>query len=303
MAEELQQQPRKKRALRRVSLHVLLSVLAVLTALLLYFILNSLSLRLVNVSIESKVVSPIRIVHLSDLHNAQFGRQNAKLVESVAAQSPDLIFMSGDMLNSSEENTDTVTSLIADLQPIAPVYYGYGNHEKAWEKRFGRDLKPIMEAAGAVVVDVDFVDLEVRGTRIRIGGYMAYYGVPHMTAKEKKQQDLEFAFFEDFQSTDRLKLLIDHIPTGWVDWNYVDKYPVDLVFSGHYHGGTMRVPILDRGLYAPYVGWFPPFSKGVYSGTLAACILSPGLGSEYHIPRVNNPPVILVVDLIPNNAE
>ena len=297
MAEGMQQ-PRRRRAVWRVFWRVLLSVFAVLAILLLFFILTSLSLTVENVSIAAPVSSPLRIVHLSDLHNAEYGKHNETLVKLVAEQHPDLIFISGDMLNSDDEDTEIVTSLISDLSSLAPVYYGYGNHEKSWERRFGKSLRPVLESAGAIVVDSDYVDLEVKGTELRIGGYMGYYHAPHLTTKDKAQQKVELAFFENFQNTDRLKLLINHIPTGWVDWNYVDDYPVDLVFSDHYHGGIVRIPILDQGLYAPYVGWLPPFSKGVYVGTQATCVLSAGLGTERFIPRVNNPPEIVVVDLI-----
>ena len=289
------EQEKRRPRIRRV----VLALLAVLAGLFLYYYISSLFLHVENVTVQARIASPIRIVHLTDLHNAQFGQRNEKIVQLVASQDPDLIVMSGDMLNSDEESTEIVTALIADLSKIAPVYYGYGNHEKAWEQRFACDLRPILESAGAVVVDNDYLDLEINGTALRIGGYMGYYPIPHMTTSDEGQQALELAFAKDFEDTERLKLLINHIPTGWVDWNYVNKYPVDIVFSGHYHGGIMRIPILDQGLYAPYVGWFPHFSKGVYTGTLATCVLSAGLGTEYHIPRLNNPPEIVVVDLIP----
>ena len=288
----------QKKGKRRI-LRIFLFAIGLLTILLLYYYISSLFLHVEHISIPCKVVSPIRIVHLSDLHNAQFGKNNQKLVEAVALQEPDLIVMSGDMLNWDEERVDIVTSCISELSRIAPVYYGYGNHEKSWENHFHRDLRQILESAGAVVVDNDYVDLEIKGTPVRIGGYAGYYPVPHMTTSDITQQELVLAFSLDFQNTDRLKLLINHIPTSWVDWGYVNKYPVDLVFSGHYHGGVMRIPILDQGLYAPYVGWFPKFSKGVCTGSRASCVLSAGLGNEYHIPRINNPPEIVVVDLVP----
>lgn len=279
---------------------VLLTISGLLTAVLLYGFVSSLFLHVETVSVVTDVVSPIRIVHLTDLHNAQFGKDNAKLIDKVAAQNPDLIFMSGDMLNEDDPNSEIVTALISDLSLIAPVYFGYGNHEKHWEKTHGQDLRPLLEQAGASVEDNDYIDLELKGTKIRIGGYMAYYPVPHMSTNDEAQEALELAFAEDFENTDRLKILINHIPTGWVDWNYVNKYPVDIVFSGHYHGGMIRIPILDQGLYAPYVGLFPHFTKGVYAGQKATCILSAGLGIEHHIPRFYNPPEIVVVDLIPN---
>ena len=288
----------QKKGKRRI-LRIFLFAIGLLTILLLYYYISSLFLHVEHISIPCKVVSPIRIVHLSDLHNAQFGKNNQKLVEAVALQEPDLIVMSGDMLNWDEERVDIVTSCISELSRIAPVYYGYGNHEKSWENHFHRDLRQILESAGAIVVNNDYLDLECKGTAIRIGGYMGYYPVPKMTTEDEAQKALEFAFFADFENTDRLKLLINHIPTGWIDWHYSDKNPVDIVFSGHYHGGIIRIPILDQGLYAPYVGWFPPFTKGVYFGDLAVCVLSPGLGNEHFIPRINNPPEIVVVDLVP----
>ena len=302
MAQE-KRESRKGRAAWRVFWRVFFSILALLTAIFLYYLLSSLSLSVETLSLETKAVSPVRIVQLTDLHNTQYGERNKKLIALVAAQEPDLIFMCGDMLNRDEENTEIVTSLISALSSTAPVYYGYGNHEKTWEKRCGRSLKPLLEAAGAIVVDNDYVDLDLNGNPLRIGGYMGYYPLPHMTTADKSQQEREQAFFRDFEDTERIKLLIDHIPTGWVDWDYVDNYPVDVVFSGHYHGGVMRIPIIDQGLYAPYVGWFPPFSKGVYSGTQAVCVLSAGLGNDSRFPRVNNPPEIVVIDLIPKTEE
>ena len=278
---------------------MLFFILGFIIVFFFYGFVISLFLHVETVSVKTDVVSPIRIVQLTDLHNAQFGKDNTKLVAKVTAQNPDIIIMSGDMLNEDDPNTDVVLSLISDLSLVAPVYFGYGNHEKHWERIHGQDLRPLLEQAGASVVNNDYVDLEFKGTEIRIGGYMAYYPVPHMSTSDEAQQALELAFAEDFENTDRLKILINHIPTGWLDWNYVNKYPVDIVFSGHYHGGMMRIPILDQGLYAPYVGWFPHFTKGVYTGQMATCILSAGLGIEHHLPRFYNPPEIMVVDLTP----
>ena len=283
----------------RKSVFFLLIILGLLTDLLIKLYLTSILLCVEEYKVEAAVDNRIRIVHLSDLHNSEFGRNNVRLVRKVQEQHPDLILMSGDMLNRDEENIDVVTALIRRLADVAPVFYGYGNHEKAWERRFGYDLKAVLEKNGANVVDNSFYDVSVQGNEIRIGGYMGYYQAALMDTKDPAEQEKAFKFAKDFQNTDRVKLLINHIPTQWVDWDYVDKFPVDLVFSGHYHGGVMRSPFLDQGLYAPYVGWFPPFTKGVYAGEKAICVLSAGLGSEYHIPRLNNPPEIVAVELVP----
>lgn len=73
------------------------------------------------------------------------------------------------------------------------------------------------------------------------------------------------------------------------------------MLSGHYHGGVIRIPVINQGVYAPYVGWFLSYTKGVYIGTQATCVLSTGLGSEQSIPKLNNPPEIVVVDLVPKD--
>lgn len=282
---------------RRPRTALLLAALFLLVAALLGFVRQGLAVTAY--SLETKVTGPIRIVLLTDLHNAEFGENNEKLAALVEKQGPDLIFLGGDMLNRDDPHIGTVLTLIENLTPIAPVYYGYGNHEYSWERTFGQDLRQNLEKAGAVVVDNGYVDVEVNGQELRIGGYMGYYRQPGMLFESMEQWEKEILFMLDFEDTNRLKLLINHIPTAWLDWEYIDRFPVDIVFSGHYHGGVIRIPVLEQGLIAPYVGWFPPYTKGVFTGETATCVLSAGLGVEHHVPRWNNPPEVVVVDLVP----
>lgn len=264
-----------------------------------YFYISSKSLTINEYTVEESVTSSIRILQLSDLHSAEFGDNNKELVDLVKVQSPDLIVMSGDMINRDEENLDIITDLISSLSDAAPIYYGYGNHEVDWIESFGFDLEDKLTQAGAVVLNNSYRDVSVNDSELRIGGYMGYYRQPGMFTQDDAQKKSELDFANDFENTDRLKILINHIPTQWVDWDYINEYPVDIVFSGHYHGGAIRIPIIDQGLYAPYVGWFPPYTKGMFTGSQATCVLSTGLGSEHNIPRLNNPPEIVVVDVIP----
>ena len=112
----------------------------------------------------------------------------------------------------------------------------------------------------------------------------------------QKQYEMDFA--DVFEDTHRFKLLLCHIPTAWLDWEYINDYPVDLVLCGHNHGGQIRLPLLGP-LYAPYVGLFPDYTEGLFLGQEAACVLSRGLGSSPGMPRINNLPEITVIDLIP----
>lgn len=264
-----------------------------------YFFITSKNLTINKYSLNESVISSIRILQLSDLHNAEFGDNNEELIDLVKKQSPDLIVMSGDMINRDEENLDIITDLISSLSDVAPIYYGYGNHEVDWIESFGFDLEDKLTQAGAVVLNNSYRDVSVNDSELRIGGYMGYYRQPGMLTQDEEQKKVELDFANDFENTDRLKILINHIPTQWVDWDYINEYPVDIVFSGHYHGGAIRIPIIDQGLYAPYVGWFPPYTKGMFTGSQATCVLSTGLGSEHNIPRLNNPPEIVIVDVVP----
>ena len=287
----------KKQWARKILLTLLIIIL-ITVGTLIYFYLAFQDLTVSNYTIEADISNTIRIVQLSDLHNEEFGDNNAELVSLVEAQHPNLIIMSGDMLNRDDPDTAVVASLIHSLVSIAPVYFGYGNHETSWENKYGKVLHDVFTTAGAIVLDDKYVDVVINGEPVRIGGYMGYYRQPGMFTNDTNQWDREFLFFDGFESTDSFKMLINHIPTQWVDWNYIDKYPVDLVLCGHYHGGMVRIPFLDQGLYAPYIGWFPPFTKGAWEGSEASCILSTGLGTEHSIPRINNPPEIAVIDVL-----
>lgn len=279
---------------------ILLSAFALVIAVVVgYFFITSKNLTINKYSLNESVISSIRILQLSDLHSAEFGDNNKELVDLVKKQSPDLIVMSGDMINRDEENLDIITDLISSLSDVAPIYYGYGNHEVDWIESFGFDLEDKLTQAGSVVLNNSYRDVSVNDSELRIGGYMGYYRQPGMLTQDEEQKKIELDFANDFENTDRLKILINHIPTQWVDWDYINEYPVDIVFSGHYHGGAIRIPIIDQGLYAPYVGWFPPYTKGMFTGSQATCVLSTGLGSEHNIPRLNNPPDIVIVDVVP----
>lgn len=254
-------------------------------------------LTTVHYELETDLTEPIRIVQLTDLHGGVFGKDNDILIQMVTDAQPDLILMTGDMVDRHDKNAGPVCGLIRGLTSLAPVYYGYGNHEYRWMERNGESLTPALEEAGAVVLDVAYLDLEIKGQSIRLGGYHSYYRQPHMypLTEEEKQRQMDFC--DDFEATDRYKILMSHIPTAWLEWGYIDKFPVDLSLAGHYHGGQIRLPGIG-GLYAPYIGLFPEYTEGLFEGTQGACILSTGLGAGPGLPRINNLPRIVVVDLI-----
>lgn len=255
------------------------------------------TLIVTNYELSAPIQNPLRIVQLTDLHCRSFGEGNQELLDIIRGLNPDLILMTGDMVNGGEEEIDVVLRLIEQLKEHSPVYFGYGNHETDWEKRFG-PLRPALEEAGAVVLNTEYLDVEYCGNALRIGGYAGYYRAPVMTTSDREQRAYELRFADEFEATERYTILLSHVPTAWLDWEHRDDYFVDLAFCGHYHGGQIRLPLIG-GLIAPNIGYFPPYTKGLYIGKTAAVVLSAGLGSERKLPRINNPGEIVCLDLLP----
>lgn len=239
----------------------------------------------------------IRVVQVTDLHNSQFGDGNEKLIEKVAKQQPDLIVLTGDLLNSHEEDTSIALDLVRKLSNLAPAYVSYGNHELQYEQDFDCDLDAAFEETGAALLDFAYEDIEVNGEMIRIGGLYGYC-VP--TYYKEVARANETAFLEEFISTDTYKLLLTHMPFCWIANDGISAWDVDCVFTGHDHGGLIRIPFVG-GLYAPDQGWFPGEDCGLYYSQDGenVMVLSRGLGKSGSIPRFNNVPEIVVVDLLP----
>lgn len=240
---------------------------------------------------NSEIKQNFKIVQLTDLHNYQFGSKNQRLISKVKAESPDVIFLTGDMLNADEERTDILTNLIQQLVKIAPVYASLGNHEIEYVQLYGnRDLIAQMEETGAVVLDKEYLDMEINGQEVRLGGVYGYVLSPD------DKEDPEQTFMEELQDTDRFKILLSHVPEGLLLWKSMEQWDVDLVFSGHVHGGQVRIPFVG-GLYDPEEGYFPTYTKGMFECGNGTMVLSAGLGSSRGVPRVNNLPELVVCEV------
>lgn len=244
-----------------------------------------------------KVQEKIRIVHLTDLHSNRFGEDNEKLVNMIREQSPDLVCCTGDMLNASG-SSEVFLNLVRKLSEEFPVYISMGNHEIAFEEKHGQDLNDSIHKAGGIVLDFDYKDISIKGTKIRIGGCYGY-GFPG-NCDIMPEDEGERKFLERFQKTEDCKILLSHAPYGWYRMDSLDYWDVDLVLAGHTHGGQIRLPFIG-GLYAPDIGLLPGRENGLYysQDEKKVLVLSRGLGSSEWVPRLNNVPEVVVVELCP----
>lgn len=186
------------------------SILLLLTILIL--VSGLCSCKMLSVSkyrVQSpKLASPVRIVQLTDLHNREFGENNARLIRRVLELSPDLILLTGDLINQSEKQTGVAEELIQNLSTIAPVYMSFGNHEETYERVFDRDLKNLFTDAGAYVLDYDWTEVVVQGQSIRMGGVYGYCLPKEEGEARKKDSD----YLKEFQNTEDYTVLLCHMP-------------------------------------------------------------------------------------------
>ena len=243
--------------------------------------------------IESdKISSPVTLVLLSDLH----GCEHPTLVEQVKGISPDLILLCGDMINQDHETGEDIlvtAGVVRELCKIAPVYYSLGNHELARIGLHEHDAVKRILAEGAVLLEKDYVDLEIRGNALRLGGLYT----PNSAETAKPSSDSVEGFLSDFCASNSFCILLEHRPASFTDAIYPAGYEPELVLSGHLHGGHVILPFLGP-VYGANSGFFPKYALGAFEFGKSTLIVSAGLSTDRHIiPRVNNPTEITKIVL------
>ncbi|MBQ4610300.1 MAG: metallophosphoesterase [Clostridia bacterium] len=231
----------------------------------------------------------LRIVQLSDLHNAVFRDGNAGLISRIEQAGPDMIFITGDMLDSRKTDIQAALSVAEQAAAIAPVYYVTGNHEA----RIGeyRAFEQSLEKLGVTILRNRTVQLEKDGETINIAGvddpsFMAAY-----LDADAGEGVMKWALEQ--LDTDGCTLLLSHRPELFGAYAAQD---IALAFSGHTHGGQIRLPLLG-GLYGPHQGFFPEYDGGLYRRGSSAMIVSRGIGNSLFPFRVNNDPEVVLAVL------
>ena len=232
----------KKRNKKRV---ILIVTVVILVGLCCWTIWGNTVLEINEYAIMSDKIpeafTGFRIAQVSDLHNAEFGDGNEKLIELLSQTDPDIIVITGDLIDSRHTDIEIALEFARQAINIAPIYYVSGNHEA--RVREYEDLKMGLAEAGVNVL-------------------------------------------ED-QISHRPELFDLYVETE-----------MDLVFSGHAHGGQFRLPFIG-GLVAPNQGFFPKYDAGLFSVDSTNMIVSRGVGNSIIPIRFNNRPEIVVAVLNP----
>lgn len=267
----------------------ILPVLAILVALALIALDERLILRTYTVA-SPKLTAEVRLAVVTDFHSSD----NADdVVAMVASCAPDAVLLVGDLFDDDTQNrpTERTLSLMRQLSALYPCYYVSGNHE-AWTGEMDA-LYQQTEEAGVTVLRMSSGVLTVRGQRIALCGVpdpyeMVFSGAPD--TEEQLRQALEDVDSADFT------VLLAHRPELLAKYA---QFPLDLVVSGHAHGGQVRIPGVLNGLYAPNQGWFPKLAGGAYTQDGTTLIVSRGLAVRTRLPRIFNRPEVVLVRCVP----
>lgn len=241
---------------------------------------------------------PVRIAQISDLHAADFGTFTDRLLDATWAAQPDLIALTGDMVDVRSRDLSGVLDLATDLTAIAPTYFVLGNHEA--DSPLREELLAGLEDAGVTVLRNQAEITTVGGTALIVAGI----DDPRVDRAEGRtassaQSDVALALHglqagEAGATIEDLPvILLAHRP------ELLDAYartPADLVLSGHAHGGQVRLPLVGA-LFAPHQGWLPALTEGVHHRRDATMVISRGLGNSIAGVRVNDPRELVLIDL------
>lgn len=270
----------EKRLKRALSISILL-----LLTIFLYLQNNSIVITKYNYknTLLPKSFNGLKILHVSDLHNKEFGKNQKKLLAKMKGLEPDVIFITGDLIDSNRIHMDIAMEFISQAVNIAKVYYVTGNHEK-WSGIYLK-LKTQLYKAGVNILDNEKLLLERDGESIVIAGIMD----PDFSNADILWEEQLKILLEN--SEEKFHILLSHRPE-FFDIYVEDGF--DLVFSGHAHGGQFRFPLLG-GFYAPGQGFFPKLTSGMHKKGNTTLVISRGLGnSKIPIRLFNRPELILV---------
>ena len=248
---------------------------------------------------SSKIVKNLRLVFLSDLHSHSFGKGNQRLLKAIDHANPDVVLVGGDMMVVKKTaDTKICLKLMADLAARYPVFYGNGNHENRMDRErlvYGDQYdtyETSLKKLGVIVLrdrtELYRKDIAITGIDLKEGCYKKFQPDRFLSKELEEKAG---------KTGERFQILLSHSPLYFSTYS---QWGADLTLSGHFHGGTIRLPFLG-GVMTPQCQFFLPYCAGTFKDKEKYMIVSRGLGTHSINIRIHNKPQIVVVDLEPKS--
>lgn len=279
-----------KKALHPVRLIIKLILATVIIALTVWIIWGNTALECNTYTLSSSRLPAsfdgYRIAQVSDLHNTQMGKNNEKLIEMLQTEKPDMIAITGDLIDSRNTDISVALDFAKQAVQIAPCYYVTGNHESRIADY--ELLKDGLINCGVAVLEDEMIFITIGDESIALLGVQdpTFWGDDASYTMRTKLQNIT-------ENNEQYTVLLSHRPELFSV--YVDL-TMDLVLSGHAHGGQFRLPGIG-GLFAPHQGFLPQYDSGLYTQGYTNMIVSRGIGNSIFPFRVNNPPEVVIIQL------
>lgn len=238
-----------------------------------------------------KAFNGFKIIHISDLHNTEFGEDNEKLLKIIKEQKPDAVFVTGDTIDGFYTNIQIPINLFKEILKICDIYFIVGNHESRADIDTFRQFLQSLYEIGVKVLKDEATYIIKNNEKIQVIGLND--ASLYKTDYDKNYKKEITEVINELDDKESFSILLSHHPELFPEYS---KTNVDLVFSGHAHGGQFRLPIIG-GLIAPNQGLLPEYDAGIFNENNTTMVVSRGLGNSIVPVRINNSPEVVIVTL------
>lgn len=278
---------------------VVVIIVLALVILSIYAIVDMQKIAIRRYKIKGK--DTLKIVQFSDIHKRTFGEGNCRLVSLIKSTKPDILVITGDLVSRNQQDTSQLEILIQEACKLTTVYFIYGNHEMDMDKRILNPLVKRLENFGAILLDNQGVQVAKNtylwGLTLPVECYhdenygyknVHFYLTSDLPSSLKSLDKL--LVNQIFTENDKFNILLVHNPLFFKTYS---EFNINLVLSGHVHGGVIKLPMLNVGLLSPERKILPKYHGGLYRLNGKTMIVSRGLGKL----RLFNPPEISIIEV------
>lgn len=232
-----------------------------------------------------------KIAQVSDIHCEKIGGSDQLFLQTLKKENPDIIVITGDVLDSYRNNFEIAYNILAQIAEIAPCYYVSGNHELRLDNEY-KELKLVLDKLGIINLCNSFREIYKDGDSIILSGVedFNYFIKQDISNYYSNHRNMLLSLYHP----EKYNILLAHRPEKFFVYSEVGY---DLIFSGHAHGGQWNIPFLGR-IFSPSQGYFPEYTHGCYTAKNSNMIISQGLGNSSFPMRINNRLELIIVTLI-----